>query len=105
MCPHTTPICVSSYYCIRVLILLLYMCPHATIYVSREAGRRRMLTYADVCSRMLAYAHVCSYMCPERLGAEEAHEAQCAEKKEKKGKKEKKEEKEEKEGASVGETC
>jgi hypothetical protein len=32
VCPHTA-ICVSSYYCIFVLILL-YMCPHTTFYVS-----------------------------------------------------------------------
>ena len=58
------------------------MCPHTTIYVSREAGSRgvlyvcphttayviRMLTYAYVCSCMLTYASidvqcVSSYYC------------------------------------------
>ena len=43
-CPHTT-IYVSSCSCLRVLILL-YMCPHAAVYVS---------SYYYICVLMLLY--------------------------------------------------
>ncbi len=56
MCPHTT-VYVSSYYYICVLILL-YMCPHTGAYWRGDEKRSdaRLLTYAHICSRMLTYA-------------------------------------------------
>jgi hypothetical protein len=66
MCPHTT-VCVSSYYCICVLILLyvssyycvcvlilLCMCPHTTVYMS---------SYYCICVLMLLHLSSCFCVC------------------------------------------
>ncbi len=72
VCPHT-PVYVSSYYYMCVLILLTYAdvcrrdghCVRPSLVRSAANTRcvcSRMLTYAHVCSRMLTYDHVCSRM-------------------------------------------
>jgi hypothetical protein len=56
VCPHTTAVYVTSYYCCMcVLILLLYMCPHTTaVYVSSY--------YCYICVLILLL-YVSSYYC------------------------------------------
>jgi len=56
MCPHTTAY-VSSY-CYKCVLILLYMCPHTTIYVSSYYYicvliLLRILLHATVCVRVL----------------------------------------------------
>jgi hypothetical protein len=46
------------------VLILLYMCPHTTIYVSSYCSRLRMLEALNAAKRVSSYYHICVLILP-----------------------------------------